>query len=366
MTTDWVDEPIARSTDDRLGRADYANHVASLILETHRVEASLVYGLSGPWGSGKTSLSNMIVEQLLNQPGDWRVARFTPWASSDVDGMLAEFYRAIAYALPQRKGAKRARQAIGLVAQVAAPVAEAIPVAGGATSALIKTGGDLLLATPPWDVAFQKATDRIRALGVPVLVVVDDIDRLHPEELTALLKVVRLLGRFPGVDYLLAYDNSTVFGALANAASGGQRDGTPERFMEKIVQFPLAIPPLSQGQQIRLLNEGFTRAFLATGRADNEDGRLSSILSSFLGLLTTPRAIERYVAQVQQQMSMLPTEEIDDTDLMILTLVRVALPDVFEILPRRRKELLTGFTDRFAKGDSGEVASTSNGLRSTR
>jgi len=350
-STDWVDEPIAGSRDDRLGRVSYATHIASLIADTHSLEASVVYGLSGPWGSGKTSLSNMVVEQLSTRPGAWRVARFTPWAASDVNGMLAEFYRSIAHALPDRKGAKKARRALGRVAQVSASAVEGIPVAGGPAAALLKTGGDMLLAFPPWDIAFQKATDRIRDLGVPVLVVVDDIDRLHSEELTALLKVVRLLGRFPGVDYLLAYDNSTVFAALDRAAPRGQRDGTSERFMEKIVQFPIAVPPLLHGQQLRLLNDGFARVFAATGRVDRDDRRLSNLLSSFTSLLTTPRAIERYIAQVQHQLSILPAGEIDDTDLIILTLIRVALPSVFEVLPRYRGELLSGHTDQLAARD---------------
>lgn len=348
MTTGWVDEPIVGADEDRLGRLPFADHVAALIDATHRPEASIVYGLSGPWGSGKTSLSNMIIEQLSNRPGDWQIARFTPWATGDVNGMLAEFYRAIAHALPGSKGATKARNALGRVAQIAAPMAEVIPVAGAAASALVKTGGERLLASPPWDVAFQKAANRIGELGVPLLVVVDDIDRLHSEELTALLKVVRLLGRFPGVDYLLAYDNSTVFQALASNASRSEREGTPERFMEKIVQFPLAVPPLLQGQQLRLLNEGLAKAFAATGRAEGADGRLSSLLSSFVSLLTTPRAIERYAAQVRHQLSMLSADEIDDDDLIILTLLRVALPDVFEQLPRYRGELLSGHTDRFA------------------
>jgi hypothetical protein len=56
-------------------------------------------------------------------------------------------------------------------------------------------------------------------IGAPILVVVD-IDRLQPAELLDLLKVVRLLGRFHGVDFLLAYDERTIVETLLDPQRG--------------------------------------------------------------------------------------------------------------------------------------------------
>ena len=48
----------------------------------------------------------MIVEQLQEQDANWCIARFTPWATSDVAGLLGEFYSCLAEALLlQRLGA---------------------------------------------------------------------------------------------------------------------------------------------------------------------------------------------------------------------------------------------------------------------
>lgn len=64
----WTDDPLDSAVDDTLGRQPYARQAADLIHNTHTFETSVVFGLSGPWGSGKSSLINMIVEQTHHLP----------------------------------------------------------------------------------------------------------------------------------------------------------------------------------------------------------------------------------------------------------------------------------------------------------
>lgn len=51
-----------------------------------------MFGLTGPWGSGKTSLIAMIDEYLDAGKQAWAIARFTPWSASATSSLLAEFY----------------------------------------------------------------------------------------------------------------------------------------------------------------------------------------------------------------------------------------------------------------------------------
>src|SRR5947209_14756860 len=56
----WADEPISKAEEDTLGRTVFATRVAELI-ETATADApSIVFGLVGPWGSGKSSVLNLI------------------------------------------------------------------------------------------------------------------------------------------------------------------------------------------------------------------------------------------------------------------------------------------------------------------
>ncbi|MFI3893042.1 hypothetical protein E4P34_00965 [Kocuria rhizophila] len=340
----WTDEALLTGAQDGLGRLPYARQAAELIQTTHSFESSAVFGLSGPWGSGKTSLVNMIVEALEEMENPrWAVARFTPWATSDVPGLLAEFYSALAEVLPKKKG-KQVRRALAVTATVAAPAANLIPFVGTMAAEGARIAGEELAKSPSWQAAFNKASEKLKGLKKPILVIVDDIDRLHGDELLTLLKVVRLLGRFDGVQYLLAYDDETLYRRMSTSSTITDHDGSAERFMEKIVQYPLFVPPLLRHQQISRLNAGLACASREKTEEASDDGRLSELLDCFTALLTTPRAIDRYIAQLQHHIPLIPSNEVDDVDMQLLTLIRVSFPSLFNSIPRYRRELTSGHT----------------------
>ena len=53
-----ADRPITKATQDKLGRSVFAKYLARCILD-HQNPESLVIGLYGTWGTGKTSIINL-------------------------------------------------------------------------------------------------------------------------------------------------------------------------------------------------------------------------------------------------------------------------------------------------------------------
>src|SRR5262249_43326177 len=105
------DAEILSMSEDRLGRAPFARRVAERVTAAGD-GPSVVFGLAGPWGAGKTSVLNMVDEVLrAEHQKDWSVVRFTPWSAADVTALTSEFYNAIAAAMPRdtKKGKKAAR-----------------------------------------------------------------------------------------------------------------------------------------------------------------------------------------------------------------------------------------------------------------
>lgn len=101
--TGWRDDPINAVHEDRLNRAPFAQHAARLIDGNHRAESSVVYGLEGPWGSGKSSVIAMITSFLTGSDvhNAWQVVPFTPWATTGTEGLLAEFFAALSTVAPK-------------------------------------------------------------------------------------------------------------------------------------------------------------------------------------------------------------------------------------------------------------------------
>ena len=295
------------------------------------------------------SLSTLSVRDSKSQ---WVIAQFTPWATTDIDGLLGDFFASLTDALPGDK-AKKAREALGKLMQIVAPALEAIPVAGVPVAEATKLLGSRIGQQGSWAKEFNATSSRIKELQTPILVVADDIDRLQTDELLLLLKVVRLLGRFPGVHYLLAYDDATLFRALRHANLVGDDDGAAGRYMEKIVQYPLVVPPLLQTQLLDRLSSGLDDVLEGAGRSTDPSARLSDLLPTFRSLLSTPRAIDRYLAQLRHHLPLLPPAEINDEDVIVLTLLRTAFPEIYALLPSYRDELLNGHTGTIVGSDRG-------------
>lgn len=252
--------------------------------------------------------------------------------------MIEEFFAAISEAEPclARSEAKRERL-LGYL-----DVVRPLTALAGNFGVALKEGADLAEAKirVSWKQAFGELSDLISGLGMRMLVVVDDIDRLQPGELLDLFKVVRLLGRFPGIDFLLAYDEQTVVETLQHSNSTATVDRA-RAFMEKIVQYPMTLPPLLTSKIASMLEEGIREAVGDDRLTEPADERRLQVMvfETMPLLLRTPRAVLRFLAQVREQFRMHDASEIDDVDLVLITFLRLQAPDLHADLQKWKKDL---------------------------
>lgn len=61
------DNPLETKEEDKLDRFNFIQQLGNRILEYDNVD-SLVIGLYGEWGSGKSSIINLTIEYLENSP----------------------------------------------------------------------------------------------------------------------------------------------------------------------------------------------------------------------------------------------------------------------------------------------------------
>lgn len=91
-----TDTPIKVKEQDLIGRASFAERLAD-ILKSAEGSEPLVIGLYGSWGSGKTSVINLVENELSRKAGDGEtvvsVVRFEPWNCLTVEQLLGQFLR---------------------------------------------------------------------------------------------------------------------------------------------------------------------------------------------------------------------------------------------------------------------------------
>lgn len=333
----WTDDAIDSDADDYLDRKRFADMVAARINTCAPGQKSTVFGLVGSWGSGKTSLINLVRRRL---ECDWKIAIFSPWASDTAAGLQIEFLAAVESLLEgDDEKSRRNKSTWRKYGSVCAPLAKGIPYVGAGISGVAEKA--LEVTNPPWHKQFEEVSNMLESLGSRVLLIADDIDRLDADELLSFLKVVRLLGRFPNVHYLIAYDQNTVESLLESKTLGAQSTA----FMEKIVQYPFEVPPIASVIQRRLLTNTVIELIEAqdirikTAHTD----RLSEYISILGQALETPRAQARFKEQLLSFGAMLKDfKEVDFVDFVAISFIRVFYHRVYDKIPSWRGALQSG------------------------
>jgi predicted KAP-like P-loop ATPase len=95
------DRPIASKKHDVLERAKFAEQFADDLQSWNGVD-SLVVALYGAWGSGKTSVKNMVLEaNRRKRVTQLPVIEFNPWQLSGTGNIPASFFQELGIVLRQ-------------------------------------------------------------------------------------------------------------------------------------------------------------------------------------------------------------------------------------------------------------------------
>lgn len=312
MTDLAQDRPIERARDDRLNRIPFLENLARALVSDEvdisgrvvaRHATGVVVGLTGRWGSGKSSIVHLLAEHL-GQMEHVVVATFNPWLFKGRDELLAAFFNGLREALgrsPEEKvreattALDKYQAAITVGGQVAAFAADTVaPAWVGKT--ILKGLAGLKLITRPKDLSAEQERHslerKLDAANVAVVVLIDELDRVEDDDVRAVAQLVKAVGDIKGVSYLVAYDPKRVAEALGRG-DGETRRLTGEAYLEKIIQHPVPLRPLNthdvQSLLAALLDHHGLQ--LPSDLSDDE----AAVLSCVQRAVETPRDLKRLV-----------------------------------------------------------------------
>ncbi len=85
------ERPIKTLAEDELGRTEFAQAIAKIVGQWSGRD-SLVLAIYGPWGSGKTSLKNMVLDALGKQGARTFSMEFNPWEWAGQEKVFEGFF----------------------------------------------------------------------------------------------------------------------------------------------------------------------------------------------------------------------------------------------------------------------------------
>lgn len=341
------DNPIRRREDDALRRLGMAQSFAQQVLALD-VACGAVVGVLGPWGSGKTSFVNLAREEFT-QAGV-PILDFNPWMFSGAEQLIESFFVELSSQLKVLPGFAEVGKGLEEYGEAFSGMGW-LPLVGPwieRASGAAKVLGKVLQNRKQGIGSRRAAVDKALAeLGKPVVVVLDDIDRLSTNEIRDVFKLVRLTASFPNIVYVLAFDRERVEQALGE-------QGVPGRaYLEKILQVAVDLPVVPfevLNQQILSAIEGALEGIEKQGTFD-EQLWPDVFMEIIRPLIRNMRDVRRYAAAIHGTVRGLEGQ-IALADVLSLEAVRVFLPDVFKLL----HSVLSPLTN--VGGDRGESEST--------
>lgn len=303
------DIPITKFDDDKLDRQNFALQIRKII-KNYKNKNCLTIGLMGPWGSGKTSLINMVFDQnknnILNKK-EFKVMRFNPWDFSKQQDLYLQFFEQLKDLLISNENDEGKKKQ---VKNVINNYWEKVRYNGTVSVSFSGISYSKPLGEKTLDARKKEINKTLYYLRYKIIIIIDDIDRLTDDEVQQIFILVKALADFPNIIYILPFDQNIILNSLQN-----MQKSYGEEFLDKIVQLKIDIPKIPQSRVQNIFKKELEN-FIKNEEFDFtlEDRSLWIILP----FLTNMRDVNRYINNLVFYLPIMKNE-VNPFDHIVLT-----------------------------------------------
>lgn len=323
-----ADAPIYSPELDEFNRREYSERIAQTIASRKETK-SLVIGIYGKWGEGKTTVLNFIDNELKRHDGIVTIF-FNPWMFPSETELFVAFYTELAKGL--KKSLPTMWENIGTaITDYIAPFVGLLDKADSAEKI-----GKLLS-----NVRLEELRDRIGKFLVQqkklVVVFMDDIDRLDKDEIHAIFRLIKLSANFENVIYVLAFDPEIVEDALSERYFT-KKQIAGQNFLEKIVQVPINLPKIPTTDLRSFCYKQIDKALHLSEIQISETDVQEFTRGFIVGIeirLETPRMALRYANMLNFSLPLIKGE-VHVAEFLLIEAIRAFYPDAYEIIKNNR------------------------------
>lgn len=225
---------------------------------------ALTIGLRSEWGTGKTSYLNLIEYAIISDKTSdsfdkATVIRFNPWFSKSPEQIMIDFLNTLNETIGENnKGISKdidhyiqvlSKSDIGLLSKI--------------LNIIFNKNQPITIESQ-----FQILSNHIAKRDKPLLIFIDDIDRLEYTEIVSVLQLIRNTANFRNTIFIVPYDEVYIHDTLKSNIC------KPKDYLQKIFTIPYSLPPLNEARYQR-----FAISLISTGLLIKEDKKSEEFIS---------------------------------------------------------------------------------------
>lgn len=326
------DEPITDATEDRLGRSTVVDGLYQAI-SGWAGDSSLVIGLYGAWGEGKTSVKNLLRNKLMEDER-FLVVDFDSWYFNTTEALIQNFLTAIVSCIEKHVDGPT-RTALKAGTSGLRRVLTSLPLTGVSAFGFGVSFDPSKVAeqTPTLQQLRRELESVVSNLEKRVVILVDDLDRLGREEVRIAFKLIKLWTSFSNFIYVLPFDRRTVQEKLKEEVEADPR------FLEKMVQIDVNLPAIERATLDQFMTDymnqlGERYEFSFERDFDERFGRIWR--EGVQHLITDLRTAKRYVNALAFTIPLV-RGEVNYADFFGLEAFRLHFPATYEDVGSNRQ-----------------------------
>lgn len=239
----YEDKPIKSIDEDLLNRKHIVEKLNHLI--SNNYSETFTIGLQGGWGLGKTSLINMVKNELSEEI---LILDFDPWIISNKSDIEETFFKEFKSILEENVDESTLKYITKYQKEIIHNSMGILDIIFSLFSNininLFSTTYDNLERKNS-NVNFLKNKINEKLSEIPfynrILIIIDDVDRLPKEEIQSIFKLVASSANFNNLTFLIAYDEKVVVSALNNT-----QEDMGKEYLEKIINIQVDLPELDR------------------------------------------------------------------------------------------------------------------------
>lgn len=321
------DKPITSACEDKLNMSKPANSLAR-ILSDQKDSDSLVVGIYGEWGSGKSSFINLLKQELMelsNNHPEYKqpvMINFDPWLCTSDNAILHRFFKEVATYLDSKANLNSVAKKIISYSKIIAPlVVPYIPIPGLKDSvdcALDHVSEYLEDSEFTTEELKKEIEESLKTCQQKFYIFIDDLDRLPDNQIRLIFQLVNHLADFPNITYIIPFDYDVVTTALNKIQSEKGAE-----YLQKIIQLPYSIPRPGQEQIIEILLERLSVYLEKVSEKDFSQYKFFNVQNNYIKTyIHTIRDIKLLLNTFSVNIIKL-SDELDIIDLLALSLLKV-------------------------------------------
>lgn len=263
--------------------------------------------LNEKYGSGKTSFFNLLKKSA--QDNNIVCLKYQPWLSDSRNHITHSFFKLLETHI----------ETIGDSVLLAQIRRYASMLSGTPYGNIVHQALGLFVKDTSIEKRYDDVKDRLVRLKSPIVVLIDEADRLAYDELLSLLQLLRNSADFPNLVYIVAADKDYMTNMLLNAGIG-----SPEEFIKKFFNLEILFPAL-ENDVVDVLE----KLVLSLGYGDKKDNAGEELAPVFANryipqIFANMRDVYRFVNLFSYNIDLLKQREIYD-EIYIPDLVRICM-----------------------------------------